>query len=193
MHPQYHPIIILPAEYEVYDFSQGYDAQRVLQHPYGVGKYNEHRPSMYTSALFTENNMRDIHIGVDIGCPIRTPVYAFTEGTIAYQGYNSAELDYGHVIITKHTLGESTYWVLHGHLSADSIQKRAIGEHFIQGEILGYVGDTTENGGWNPHIHIQISTEDPKTHDMPGVVSSTDRNIAIQKYPDPSMILGKLY
>ena len=33
----------------------------------------------------------------------------------------------------------------------------------------------------------------PETHDMPGVVSPTDRPRALLHYPDPRLVLGPLY
>ena len=63
----FHPVIQLPAEYEIYDFTQGYDPDRTLSHPYGIGRYDEHRPCMYEVEQF--EGIRNIHMGIDIGCP----------------------------------------------------------------------------------------------------------------------------
>ena len=61
------------------------------------------------------------------------------------------------------------------------------------GSILGWLGDRTENGGWNPHVHFQLSLVEPITHDLPGVVSAVDRDWARKNYPDPRLVLGPLY
>ena len=50
-----------------------------------------------------------------------------------------------------------------------------------------------ENGGWEPHLHFQLSYQEPETHDMPGVVAPSDREEALQIYPDPRLVLGTLY
>ena len=55
------------------------------------------------------------------------------------------------------------------------------------------VGDRHENGGWDPHLHFQLSWSDPGTHDMPGVVNPADREEALAKYPDPRMVMGPIY
>ena len=47
---------------------------------------------------------RDIHIGLDIGGPVDTPIQAFADGEILHFGYNGAPGDYGNVIITKHII-----------------------------------------------------------------------------------------
>ena len=192
-HPTHHPVIHLPTDIELYNFGQGYDPNRVLLSAYGVGKYNEHRPGMYKGDLF-ESDTRTVHIGIDIGCPVGTPVYAFDDGVILHQGYNSAPFDYGHVIVTEHIDNNGKpFWVLLGHLSKASIQQHSSGESFKKGDLLGWIGGSSENGGWNPHLHIQRSIIQPTTHDMPGVVSLLERSTAVIQYPDPRSILGEIY
>lgn len=192
-HPVFHPVIHLPDEVEVYDFSQGYDPNRQLKAPFGIGQYNEHRPNMYAGELF-ERDARTIHMGIDIGGPVGTPIHAPMHGTIAYQGFNPTPFDYGHVIVTKHQHPDiGTLWILLGHLSRASIEQHCVGQAFEAGAILGFIGDKQENGGWNPHLHIQLSRIDPQTHDMPGVVSKTNHAQALFDYPDPRLILGDVY
>lgn len=43
------------------------------------------------------------------------------------------------------------------------------------------------------HVHFQLCTEPPETHDMPGAVSLEDRKSALLLYPDPRCVLGMLY
>jgi hypothetical protein len=104
--PTFHPVIQLPAEYEVYDFTQGYDPDRTLSHPYGIGRYDEHRPGMYEGEQF--EGIRNIHMGIDIGCPAGEPVYAFSAGTIHKLGDNAIPYDYGPTLITQHQIGETS-------------------------------------------------------------------------------------
>ena len=50
------------------------------------------------------------------------------------------------------------------------------------------------NGGWDPHLHFQLSLIEPITHDMPGVVNPKDREEALLKnYPDPRLVMGTIY
>ena len=37
---RFHPVIDLPADYEVYDFTRSYDPDRHLRVPYGIGRYD---------------------------------------------------------------------------------------------------------------------------------------------------------
>jgi murein DD-endopeptidase MepM/ murein hydrolase activator NlpD len=191
----YHPVIKLPAQYEVYDFTQGYDPGRKLQHEYGIGKYNERRAGMYTTELFTSSPevIRNIHIGIDIAAPVETPVHAFYDGEIFMTGVNPAAGDYGGTVITQHRLGDRLLWALHGHLSHASTRTHAKGTKVSAGQVIAWVGDKNENGGWNPHLHFQLSWEEPRVCDMPGAVNERDLAQALKTYPDPCQVLGKLY
>ena len=188
---RFHPVIPLPEEYEVYDFSEGYDPNRTLSHPYGIGRYDELRPGMYKGEQF--EGIRNIHVGIDIGCPAHTPVHVFFDGTIFKLGNNSLPYDYGPTIITRHQWSGQVVFALHGHLSANSLSLWAVGDKLNAGDVLAAVGETHENGGWNPHLHFQLSLIEPDTHDLPGAVSAKDRDWARQAFPDPRLVLGPLY
>ena len=63
----------------------------------------------------------------------------------------------------------------------------------VEGRVLVSMGDEHENGGWPPHVHIQLSLSEPKEPDLPGVVTPEDRDQALLDYPDPRNILGMVY
>jgi murein DD-endopeptidase MepM/ murein hydrolase activator NlpD len=191
---KFSPVIDLPDGYEVYDFSAGYDANRALQSEYGIGRYNEKRPSMYVTPLFAGGTEpRDIHIGIDIAAPVGTPVKAFGDGAVYLTGINPSSGDYGGTVITVHHFGEQAIWALHGHLSHASVANLRAGDSVKAGDVIGWIGDRTENGGWNPHLHFQLSWQKPEKCDMPGVVSESKRAEALRIYPDPRLVLGALY
>ena len=186
------PIIQLPEQYEVYDFTAGYDPNRQLDLPFGIGRYNEKRPSMYAGEQFT-GTQRDIHMGIDIAAPVGTPLFAFYDGTILFQGDNDQAYDYGPTLVTAHQWLGQTVYALYGHLSRETLSKRQAGDRFSAGDELGWVGSKAVNGGWNPHVHFQLSLVRPQTHDIPGVVNDKDRDWALLNYPDPRLVLGPLY
>lgn len=187
----FHPVMVLPAKYEVFDFENGLEAFRASTSPYAIGRYNERR-SIYTTELFREGG-RCIHVGIDVGAPVGTECRAFFEGSIFLQGYNGAAGDYGYTIITRHELNGVELFALWGHLGKRSIELRHDGDAFRAGDVIAYLGDRHENGGWNPHLHFQLSYERPTKPDMPGVVSEADRARALEIYPDPRLVLGPLY
>jgi peptidoglycan LD-endopeptidase LytH len=188
---RFHPVIHLPKDYEVFDFSKGYDPHRKHMHAYGIGKYNEKRPQMYTSELY--NGERDIHVGIDIMAPVKTSVHAFHDGEVFLFANNKQELDYGYTIITKHKINSMIIYALFGHLSSSSFDNLFVGKKISAGDVIAYIGDRHENGGWNPHLHFQISVKEPKVCDMPGAVSEKDLQEALLLYPDPRIILGPIY
>ena len=97
------------------------------------------------------------------------------------------------MVITKHLLGGVPLWALYGHLDAASIAGKGVGQPVYAGEVICWMGDKHENGGWEPHLHFQLSLVEPKTHDLPGVVAPEDREQALLDYPDPRLVLGPLY
>ena len=185
----YHPVVHLPEEYEVRDFTTGDYSPSKFE--YDIGRYDELRPGMYSTDLFSDG--RFLHIGIDIGAPVGTPCMAFDDGEISHFGYNPADGDYGYVVITKHDIGGTPVWALYGHLNAASIKGKFVGQKINSGEVICWMGDKHENGGWDPHLHFQLSLIEPETHDLPGVVAPDMREDALAKYPDPRLVLGPIY
>ena len=186
---RFHNVIDLPEDYEVRDLTTG--VYQPSESEYDIGKYDENRPGVYNTDLF--QGTRTLHVGLDIGAPVNTPCMSFDQGEIAYFGYNPSEGDYGHVVVTKHELQGKPLWALYGHLSSRSILGKRKGQKIDRGEIVGWIGGKEENGGWEPHLHFQLSWFDPMTHDMPGVVNPKDRSDALARYPDPRIVLGPIY
>lgn len=190
----FHPIIRLPTDpgaAPVFDFTRGYDPDRPRP-AYGIGRYDEKRPGMYEAALFAGGE-RDVHMGIDLGAPAGTEVFAFDDGEIFLFGDNLAPGDYGPTLVTRHTLEGRLLYVLLGHLARRSLDGKRVGQPVARGEILAWVGETHENGGWNPHVHVQLAWEPPERADLPGVVTEADRARARALYPDPRLILGPIY
>ena len=186
---QFHHVVLLPDEYDILDLTSGEVPSHSCE--FAVGKYNEVRKGLYETELFEGG--RFIHMGIDIGGPVGTPCMAFTDCEISCFGYNPEDGDYGNVIITKQTIDGVDVWALFGHLSAKSLEGKSIGQKFNAGDVIGWFGNKDENGGWEPHLHFQLSLIRPETHDLPGVVSFEDREQALRDYPDPRAVLGPLY
>lgn len=182
-----HVVVAWPDDVEVLDLTAG---PMVPRSPWWIGRYDEDRRGVYTQALFAE--ARTVHVGVDLGGPVGTPVHAFADGAVVHAGYNPDAGDYGHVLVTAHAIADRTLYALWGHLSAASTARARSGASFRAGDVLGWMGDVHDNGGWPPHLHLQLAWERPVTHDLPGVVAPADREDALRRYPDPSRVLGAL-
>jgi hypothetical protein len=130
----------------------------------------------------------------DMGGPVGTEVCSFMEGTIHSAGYNAEAGDYGNVVITEHELLNGVrLWALFGHLDNQSSSQWKKGDIVQRGQCIGRFGDMSENGGWFPHVHFQLSLHEPATHDMPGAVLVSEREAALVSYPDPQHITGRFY
>ena len=185
----YHPVVHLPMDYTVLDLTDG--SWESPETEFSIGKYDEVRPNLYNTELF--GGERNVHMGIDIGGPVGTPCMGFMDGEISHFGYNPAAGDYGNVVITKHDIGGVPVWALYGHLDAASIGDKRVGLIVESGDVIAWFGAFEENGGWEPHLHFQLSLVEPETHDMPGVVAPGEREYSLEIYPDPRNVLGPLY
>ncbi|TVQ70888.1 MAG: hypothetical protein EA363_06975 [Balneolaceae bacterium] len=192
----FHPVIDIGETWEVLDLSKGYDPEAISLDPPSIGRYNEHRRRMYTTGLF--KGVRNIHMGIDIWVPAGTPVCAFADGHVLFFRDNDNPGDYGPTIVTEHRvrLGPhppETLYALYGHLSRKSLENVAEGMPLKSGQPFAEVGGAQENGGWVPHLHFQLARERPPVPDLPGVVAPEDHDNALRIYPDPQLVLGRLY
>lgn len=129
---------------------------------YAIGRYDENRVNLYSSALFADTSndisgftgVRTVHVGVDLDGPLGTKVFAFTHGIIHKLGYNAELGDYGNVIVVEHYLKpgndgkERKIYALYGHLDGKSIKGKREGQKIKKGQVIGRIGDIHENGGW---------------------------------------------
>ena len=188
----FQPIMALPERLPVFDFTQSYDPDRMLDCPFGIGRYDEVRPSMYTESYFA-SEARNIHMGIDLAGPAGSEVYAFAPGMVHSMGDNDRPQDYGPTIITVHEIKGQRIYALYGHLSRTSLNQLSVGHVFSAGAQIGWIGGKHENGGWNPHLHFQLSRVEPIGCDLPGAVSADQREWARRAFPDPRLVLGQLY
>ncbi|MFU8812116.1 MAG: peptidoglycan DD-metalloendopeptidase family protein [Balneolaceae bacterium] len=178
----------LPEDVPVVDFSEGFDPAQFLDGVWGMGGYAEHRPGMYTAPQY--RNERNIHMGFDVWAPPDESVYAFSDGQIAYMHNHNQIGNYGPTLVVRHTLTDKTLFALYGHLSEATLQQWAPGDRVEPGDLLGRLGTVKENGGWVPHLHLQLCNTDPGEADMPGVVAKRDLEKALKIYPDPGFLFG---
>ena len=161
----------------------------------GVGRYNEAR-SIYSSPLFGEasnptGERRTIHLGMDLFVEPGTPVSAPFDATVYAMANNKAALDYGPVVILRHNPApDIEFFTLYGHLSTDTLASIKAGQGIEKGKPFARVGNAQENGGWTPHLHLQIIVDllDQGT-DFPGVAYSSERDAWTGLCPDPNLIL----
>ena len=127
----------------------------------GFGLYGEKR-SVYTAAQFADaasEERRTRHLGIDIFAPAGTAIHAPLDGTVESVTYNADPLDYGHTLILRHRTAQGRpFFTLYGHLGGSLPGLCTPGQPIKAGDLIAHLGDWHENGGWAPHLHLQVVT-----------------------------------
>ncbi|UCE67394.1 MAG: M23 family metallopeptidase [Candidatus Zixiibacteriota bacterium] len=87
------------------------------------------------------------HLGVDYAAPIGTPIVAAGDGYVTFKGDKKG---FGNYLEIRHSFDLITCY---GHLRsfARGVKK---GRHVVQGQVIGYVGNTGESTG--PHLDYRV-------------------------------------
>jgi 4-aminobutyrate aminotransferase-like enzyme/Ser/Thr protein kinase RdoA (MazF antagonist) len=159
-----------------------------------AGGYLEARPLYATKAFEMEGNngpeYRTIHLGVDFWHKEGTPVHAFMNGEVVVSVFNTADKDYGGLIILKHKFDKTgVFYTLYGHLSKASVENAPLAKIVKKGKPIGWLGNPKENGNWTPHLHFQIILDllDNET-DFAGVANPNKLDVWSAISPDPNLL-----
>ena len=186
-----------PRENEEPPFSARIEAEmRAAGVRVAVGQYDEPR-LVYATPAFAEgdgttNEHRTVHIGLDLFAAAGTTVHAPIDGVVAVVENHAIPLDYGGTVLLKHETGDGTpFWTLCGHLSPASTEGLRVGDRVAAGQRIATLGTAAENGGWPPHLHLQVITDllDERKN-FPGVGTPTHRDVWRSVSPDPNLIVG---
>ena len=86
--------------------------------------------------------------GVDLAAPVGTPILASAEGDVIVAKEGGWNGGYGSYVVIQHDNGAQT---LYSHESRVIV---GVGQHVVQGQVIGYVGATGKVTG--PHVHFEI-------------------------------------
>lgn len=86
-----------------------------------------------------------VHTGLDIACPLGTPIQAAASGIVTFGAMKGA---YGNLIVISHSDSVETYYA---HCNSIAVSP---GQSVNQGDIIGYVGTTGNSTG--PHLHLEV-------------------------------------
>ena len=93
--------------------------------------------------------------GVDLAAPIGTPIMASASGEVIVvrdSGWNGG---YGNYVVIRHDNGTQT---LYAHNSSNIV---SIGQHVVQGQVIGYIGSTGRSTGAHVHFEIRGGPQNP--------------------------------
>jgi len=161
-----------------------------------IGRYAEPRP-IYTGPAFGEETgnarRRTVHLGVDVFAPADTVVRAPLDACVHHVAVRDADGDYGGLVVLRHQLPDKTpFGTLYGHLDPASIAALRVGQQLAKGAAFARLGDVAVNGGWPPHLHLQLLAADPAL--LPpvprGVADPDDLDAHLGVHRDPSALLG---
>lgn len=181
----------------------------------GTGGYGEPR-LVYAGDQFIVDgqpfgNRRTIHLGLDVFAPAGTWIHAPLAGRVHRIAEIDAPFDYGGVVMLIHSFADSdansnsnsnsnstaltdgseqpTFYSLYGHLSRESVRRLAIGQSIAAGEAFVQLGAAHENGGWPPHLHLQVMLSDLGLGlDFPGVAAADEWDFWREISCDPNTL-----
>ncbi len=158
----------------------------------GIGRYAEVRLAYRGAQYETGSQMRTVHLGIDLFQPPGRPVFAPLDGVIRSVADYDAPYDYGPAVLLEHAPEDGpAFCMLYGHLSRASIRALQVGSAVRAGEKIAEIGTSDENGGWAPHVHVQIVADRMDMEGaFPGVAAPWCQDVWMAVSPDPSDVLG---
>ena len=161
-----------------------------------IGRYAEPRLIYSESAFrlgeYKGADRRTVHLGVDVFVPAGTAVHAPFDALVEQVEYRGDDLDYGGLVVLRHVTPEGDWFsTLYGHLAASTVKHLEKGQRIAAGAPFAALGTSAENGGWAPHLHLQIVMDSALVDDQwPGVADSGDLAYWRTLCPNPAALLN---
>ena len=106
--------------------------------------------SHYGYRVHPISNTKEMHLGIDIGLPLGTPIFATHTGEITQVQFSNT--GYGNMLRLR---GEGSdgvvYYTLFAHLDEIHVTQ---GQEVEQGDLIATVGSTGDSTG--PHLHLEV-------------------------------------
>ena len=160
-----------------------------------VGGYGEVRP-VYTTDDFEGRGdsgprWRSVHLGLDYWTrSAGETVFSPLDGTVACHGIDPTAGGYGGTLILQHDPQPGLrFYTLYGHLDYASVKNLGAGARVKAGQAIGQLGTPEQNGGWPPHLHLQVMLDLLDLGvEYPGVAYPEDRRAWLGLCPSPRLI-----
>ena len=159
---------------------------------FAYGGYLEQRGIYERSGHFGTQDLRDIHLGLDLWMPAGTQVHAVAAGVVHSLQDNAGFGNYGPTIILEHRNADTPFnYSLYGHLSTASLSMVEVGREITAGACVGNLGSHEVNGDYPPHLHLQLMLDlEGHMGDYPGVCTKDDLPAMKKNTIDPGVLLG---
>ncbi|MGB3899382.1 MAG: aminotransferase class III-fold pyridoxal phosphate-dependent enzyme [Mesorhizobium sp.] len=158
--------------------------------PCWIGRHGEPR-LVYTEGAFVgptkAANRRTVHLGVDLFAPAGAALRAPLAGTVITAGSEEGAQGYGGMVVLRHDTPAGSLFTLWGHLAADCARLKP-GQRIAAGEVFAHIGTLADNGGWAPHLHLQMGFDNDR--DWDGVADADDRAALLARFPNPAALLN---
>ncbi len=182
---------------QIIDWSSGADRrQHIADDRPALGRYAELRTIYDTPAFGTPfGERRTLHLGIDVFVPAGTPARSPLDGVVHSCDVRDQPGDYGGVVIIEYTTlaeigGGTPFWMLVGHLGHTSIEGLQPGDTIERGAVFAEVGARDENGGWAPHLHVQLYTDLlGLSTELDGVARASQRDVWTSISPNPAPLI----
>ncbi len=185
------------ADYQNHPEQQFKIAQMQTKYPnhFLAGGYGEARSFYADDAFSFEGNSgkeyRTIHLGLDVWLSAQSAIHTPLSGRIVGFQDNNHPRDYGPTIILEHEYEAGHFYSLFGHLSRQSLTLHQLGDEVQKGQLLAWVGESDENGGWAPHLHFQLMHDLlDHCHDFPGACRPKQWPMYQDLCPDPGCLIS---
>jgi murein DD-endopeptidase MepM/ murein hydrolase activator NlpD len=159
-----------------------------------AGRYDELRPpySKGTDADTDAADPRSVHLGVDLFVEAGMMVHAPLAGVVHEAGASDAPLGFGPSVLLSHQTDDGTrFFTRYAHLDRTALTLCAPGRAIAPGAQLGRIGTPDVNGGWTPHLHVQLITDLLGLgRRFPGVGRLSQRHAWRLLSPNPNLVLG---
>ncbi len=161
----------------------------------GVGPWGEAR-TVYAGDMFVsrliENTRRTHHLGLDLFMAAGTKVFTPIAATVVSVEIEQDPLGYGCLIALRHEPeGCPPFVSLWGHMAHEAMGRIAAGDRLEAGALVGEMGAPKENGGWAPHLHLQLSVDTSlSATEILGVGEPQYLDVWAELFPDARTFAG---
>ncbi|WP_042777072.1 aminotransferase class III-fold pyridoxal phosphate-dependent enzyme [Sinorhizobium fredii] len=191
-----HPMTVNSAEARPHDAQFNWEEHcRSTGVELGIGPWGEAR-TVYSGEMFVSRLIDDArrtrHLGLDLFMAAGTKVYTPLAATVVSVVVEKEPLGYGCLIALRHEPdGCPPFLTLWGHLAHEAVGRLQAGDRLEAGALVGEMGTAEENGGWAPHLHLQISTDTSlSATEILGVGEERYLDVWAELFPDPRLFAG---